>query len=158
VARASDFGVNDNMYTCRTHLGHILNPGDMAWGFDVANMNVCDPEMLKYLDTKAGAQVPDVVLVRKSYEEKRKKRKAGGHRRAWMLKRIDMEMDEEVGLKASKARALAEMQAEEQERFMQELEEDPELRKVWCCSCYTYMCSFHVRLKAWRIQCSENIG
>lgn len=129
VARASDFGVNDNMYTCRTHLGHILNPGDMAWGFDVANMNVCDPEMLKYLDTKAGAQVPDVVLVRKSYEEKRKKRKAGGHRRAWMLKRIDMEMDEEVGMKASKARALAEMQAEEQERFMQELEEDPELRK-----------------------------
>eukprot|EP00873_Tetraselmis_striata_P002466 jgi/Tetstr1/422730/TSEL_013527.t1 len=128
VARASDFGVNDKMYMTKTHLGHILHPGDMAWGYDVANLNVCDPEMIKFMDTKAGAQVPEVVLVKKSYEEKRKQRRARGHRRAWMLKRMDMEVDDET-MKASKARAMAEQAAEEQERFMQELEEDPELRK-----------------------------
>jgi nonsense-mediated mRNA decay protein 3 len=28
VARKSDFGRNDKVYYCRTHLGHILHPGE----------------------------------------------------------------------------------------------------------------------------------
>jgi len=33
VARASDFGKNDTTLFTRTHLGHILQPGDSAMGF-----------------------------------------------------------------------------------------------------------------------------
>lgn len=31
VARASDFGRNDTVYFCRTHLGHVLHPGGWGW-------------------------------------------------------------------------------------------------------------------------------
>jgi nonsense-mediated mRNA decay protein 3 len=37
--------------------------------------------------------VPDVILVRKSYEEKRRRRQR--HARAWKLKRLDMEVEGE---------------------------------------------------------------
>ena len=36
VARRSDFGRNDRTTTCTTHLGHLLKPGDLAWGFCAA--------------------------------------------------------------------------------------------------------------------------
>lgn len=62
VARLSDFGSNDTIYNAKTHLGRILKPGDNAWGYDMANLNICDPEMLKHLDTKAGAHVPEVIF------------------------------------------------------------------------------------------------
>lgn len=32
VAREKDLGVNDNQYTCITHLGHILKEGDTVFG------------------------------------------------------------------------------------------------------------------------------
>lgn len=32
VARMSDLGENDTQFEIRTHLGHILQPGDLAWG------------------------------------------------------------------------------------------------------------------------------
>ncbi|KAL0452365.1 UNVERIFIED_CONTAM: 60S ribosomal export protein NMD3 [Sesamum latifolium] len=35
VARVSDFGKNDTIFNVRTHLGHILNPGDYALGYDL---------------------------------------------------------------------------------------------------------------------------
>eukprot|EP00775_Hariotina_reticulata_P007031 gene7031-7245_t len=62
VARKSDFGRNDKVYYCRTHLGHILHP--------------------------------DVVLVRKSYEEKRKKTR-GRTNRAWKLKHLPIEASDD---------------------------------------------------------------
>ena len=35
VARERDFGINDNQYTCTTHLGNILREGDMVLGYDL---------------------------------------------------------------------------------------------------------------------------
>ncbi len=32
IARVRDFGMNDTQFIVRTHLGHILQPGDNAWG------------------------------------------------------------------------------------------------------------------------------
>ena len=32
----------DKQYFCRTHLGHLLNPGDLALGVDLANYNLND--------------------------------------------------------------------------------------------------------------------
>ena len=42
LARAKDFGVNDDQFIVRSHLGRILQPGDMAWGFDMATSQFND--------------------------------------------------------------------------------------------------------------------
>lgn len=63
VARVQDFGKNDTVMFCKTHLGGVLKAGDMAWGYDVAGANMVDPEIEKFKNL----QMPDVVLVRKSY-------------------------------------------------------------------------------------------
>lgn len=47
VARSCDFGKNDQMFMARTHLGNLLQPGDLALGFDLANANMVDPEIEK---------------------------------------------------------------------------------------------------------------
>ncbi len=62
----------------------------------------------------AGAQV------RKSYEEKRRRRKARGEQRAWKLKRMAMEAEEEPGTtgRGRDARA-APRHEQDLERFMQ---------------------------------------
>jgi nonsense-mediated mRNA decay protein 3 len=131
VARLADFGANDQTYTTYTHLGHILHPGDHALGYDVANANLVDSN-LDAAEQK-GYQLMDVVLVRKSYEEKRQRRRAKGVSRAWKLKRLDMEVDEEEDAKAGGRRrngevSAAEQEAADMERFLEELEEDADLR------------------------------
>ncbi len=49
VAKATDFGVNDRTFYTRTHLGHVLHPGDMALGYDLSTANFVDDEMEKQL-------------------------------------------------------------------------------------------------------------
>ena len=110
VARVSDFGVNDNIMSARTHLGHHLQAGD--------------PELEKY---RRGIALPDVLLVKKSYQEKRRRRRAKGVNRQWKLQRLDMETEDDgMGHKAIAREA--ERTAMDEELFMQELEEDDELR------------------------------
>lgn len=116
VARKSDFGKNDITFMARTHLGHLLNVGDFALGYDVYAANTNDPELEKYRNLS----LPDVVLVKKSYEEKRAKRR--GKPRPWKLKALDMEID------PSALRQDQDKAAKEYERFLEEIEEDPEMR------------------------------
>ena len=126
VAKSSDFGRNDNILTARTHLGNLLNPGDTVLGYDVANANLCDPELDKF----RGLSIPDVVLVRKSYAERRRARRTkGGGDRMFKLRRMDIEVDEAAGpVRAGAAAASANRRVEDEERFLEELEEDPEMR------------------------------
>lgn len=127
VARLSDFGSNDQTYTTLTHLGHVLHPGDHAVGYDVANANLVDSN-LENAEHK-GFQLMDVVLVRKSYEEKRKKRRSKGASRNWKLKRMVAEYDDEdTGGKGKNGQSAAEIEARDMERFLEELEEDPDMR------------------------------
>lgn len=73
VARQSDLGRNDTVFFVRTHLGRLFQPGDVALGYDLAGSNATS---LDYDALVAkGGRVPDVVLVRKSYEEKRARRR-----------------------------------------------------------------------------------
>ncbi|CDQ99153.1 unnamed protein product [Oncorhynchus mykiss] len=44
-------------YHCRTHLGHLLNIGDLVQGFDFANSNVND----EFLNKMNPSHIPDVV-------------------------------------------------------------------------------------------------
>ncbi|KAL5710729.1 hypothetical protein ACHQM5_021259 [Ranunculus cassubicifolius] len=69
VARISDFGKNDLVFSVRTHIGHFLNPGDYALGYDLYGANHNDIELDKYRNLV----IPDVILLKKSYEEKRNK-------------------------------------------------------------------------------------
>lgn len=61
LARSSDFGVNDRILTARTHLGHLLHPGDHAMGFDLMTAQPADSELDRFLEK--GNSLPDVVLV-----------------------------------------------------------------------------------------------
>lgn len=58
--------------------------------------------------------VPEVILVKKSYEEKRKKKR--GKSRSWKLKMLNMEVDG------------GEKMNDEYEEFCRDLEENPNLR------------------------------
>ncbi|KAL9962258.1 hypothetical protein ACROYT_G031342, partial [Oculina patagonica] len=84
VARMQDLGVNDVQYHCRTHLGHLLKTGDTALGFDFTSSNVNDENLSKM----NAERVPDVVLVKKSYADKKKRHR----RRNWKLKGLEKEV------------------------------------------------------------------
>ncbi|XP_057447220.1 uncharacterized protein LOC130739023 [Lotus japonicus] len=116
VARVSDFGKNDTIFSIKTHLGHLLNPGDYALGYDLYGANNNDIELDKY----KGLILPDAILVKKSYEEKRQKKR--GKARSWKLKSLNMEVDDKV------ARADPDKMHSEYEQFLKDLEENPDLR------------------------------
>lgn len=61
VAKASDFGRNDRTFFVRTHLGHLLHPGDNALGYDMSTSNVVNPDLETAADK--GYAIPDVILV-----------------------------------------------------------------------------------------------
>mmetsp|Transcript_25446 Transcript_25446/g.55257 ORF Transcript_25446/g.55257 Transcript_25446/m.55257 type:complete len:560 (+) Transcript_25446:171-1850(+) len=134
VARSSDFGRNDTVFFAKTHLGHLLHPGDIALGYDLATAQLVGIDFEAFI--AKGGSLPDVILVRKSFEEKRKRRKAKGvETRPWKLKHLQMEVEEAESVAGGGARARGKAadarQTEEQdrERFLQELEEDPEMRQ-----------------------------
>ncbi len=62
LARSCDFGSNDRTGFARTHLGRLLHAGDMALGYDVANANLGDQELDKYI---ASGKVGDFEISRK---------------------------------------------------------------------------------------------
>ncbi|VFQ74352.1 unnamed protein product [Cuscuta campestris] len=115
VARLSDFGKNDIMFTVRTHIGHLLKSGDNAFGYDLYGANNNEIELDKY----KGFSLPEVILIKKSYEEKRQRKR--GKPRPWKLKSLNMEVDDTGRAKDNKEKAISEY-----ERFLEELEENPE--------------------------------
>uniref|UniRef100_A0A0E0CD56 60S ribosomal export protein NMD3 n=1 Tax=Oryza meridionalis TaxID=40149 RepID=A0A0E0CD56_9ORYZ len=62
VARASDLGKNDTIFTVRTHLGHVLNAGHRALGYDLYGANVNNHDVESH-------GLPDAVLVKKINEK-----------------------------------------------------------------------------------------
>ncbi len=72
VARESDMGKNDATYSCVTHLGHLIQPGDIVLGYDLesssaslslstSSLGVVDLEDVVH----SNVVLPDVVLVKK---------------------------------------------------------------------------------------------
>ena len=74
VARSADLGANDSTLRCRTHLGAVLNVGDTVLGYDLQRLNITDDDFVEHAQRDKDA-IPDCVLVRKSYQEKRKARR-----------------------------------------------------------------------------------
>ncbi|KAM3308878.1 hypothetical protein P3S67_010622 [Capsicum chacoense] len=88
-----------------------------ALGYDLYAANSNDSELDKY----KGFVLPDVILVKKSYEEKWQKKR--GKPRSWKLKSLNMEMDDNA-----KGRDHEEKMNSEYEQFLRDLEENPDLR------------------------------
>jgi len=117
VARASDLGVNDITHYTITHLGNILNPGDVALGYDLENSNFNDSDMEPL---KGKTLRSEVILIRKTYPRRRKLNK----QRPWKLQQLDIEpMDAEKQRKGTDQRA-----QQNYEEFLRDLEEDTEMR------------------------------
>ncbi|XP_031572749.1 60S ribosomal export protein NMD3-like [Actinia tenebrosa] len=112
LAKMQDMGSNDQQYHCRTHLGLILKPGDIALGYDFTSTNINDENLNKMSPDK----IPDVILVKKSYSDKKKRRRA----RNWKLKMLDKEVGKDVN---------QEHFERDYDNFLEELEEDKEFRK-----------------------------
>ncbi|KAL6959641.1 hypothetical protein U1Q18_039795 [Sarracenia purpurea var. burkii] len=117
VARVSDFGKNDTIFSVITHLGHLLESGDYALGYDLYRANTTDIELEKY----KGLVLPDVILIKKSYEEKH--RRECGKPRSWKLKSLNMEVDD-----TAKGRFDEDKMNSEYEQFLRDLEENPDMR------------------------------
>ena len=75
-----------------------------------------------------GYDLPDVVLVRKSYEEKRRRRRAKGQQRPWRLKRMAVDAGGEAeaaaaagpGPRSNRAAAAGlEQEQQDMERFLE---------------------------------------
>ena len=62
-----------------------------------------------------------MLQVRKSYEEKRRKRTKPGQGRAWKLKRLAMDVDDDMVLKKGQ-QAQADKRHQDLERFMQAMQ------------------------------------
>lgn len=116
VARMSDMSQNNNTYYIRTHLGAILHPGDTAMGYHLSVSNFNN----EIYDNLKQSTLPDVILIKKSYE-----RKKNSKRRDWRLRRM---AKEEGGMLPK--RQDQEKQERDYELFLRELEEDPEIRQT----------------------------
>ncbi|KAF5311087.1 hypothetical protein D9619_007790 [Psilocybe cf. subviscida] len=120
-------GNKNQVYHTRTHLGAILQPGDTALGYFLTNSNY-NSELFAALPM---ARVPDIILVKKTYPNRRKKSKA----RNWKLRSIAKEAGED-GETSGQRGAIGRMGGRDQKKveadyelFLRDLEEDPELRQ-----------------------------
>jgi nonsense-mediated mRNA decay protein 3 len=122
---------DDGIYHTRTHLGRFLQPGDTVLGYHLTNANF-NSYSFEALDP---SRIPDVILVRKTYPNRRKKNKA----RNWKLRSIAKEAEENTDAPTTETRvgrgALgrrggvdAKNVERDYELFLRDLEEDPEMR------------------------------
>eukprot|EP00010_Vexillifera_abyssalis_P004754 CAMPEP_0201552722 /NCGR_PEP_ID=MMETSP0173_2-20130828/17064_1 /ASSEMBLY_ACC=CAM_ASM_000268 /TAXON_ID=218659 /ORGANISM="Vexillifera sp., Strain DIVA3 564/2" /LENGTH=510 /DNA_ID=CAMNT_0047963247 /DNA_START=92 /DNA_END=1624 /DNA_ORIENTATION=+ len=119
LVRERDFGVNDRKYLARTHLGNILKTGDSVLGYDVANAIFNDQDLVSL--KKSNRQLPDVMLVRKFYPERNRNMP-----RHWRLKSLPKENNVDPNAKRAKDQLMRDER--DYERFLNELEEDKDLR------------------------------
>lgn len=128
VARASDLGSNDTTYYTRTHLGGILHVGDSVLGYHLTG-TIFNDDNFEAIEASSqyGSTIPDVILVKKHYARKKKPKN-----RAWRLRRMAREYEEEALANQQTRRQEQEQDRLEQdfEMFLRDVEEDQELRQT----------------------------
>lgn len=149
IARKEDFGVNDRTFIVNTHLGEILNFNDTVLAYDLTRNCLSEIDDFQVLDP----YLPDIIIVRKTFPKFRKRQKS----RFWKLKHLnkekndekedkvenpfssDDEPEEESKKPAKKAKKMNKNKLKKQDKldhkndkdyeyFLQDLEDDPELR------------------------------
>ncbi|KAI0075577.1 NMD3-domain-containing protein [Panus rudis PR-1116 ss-1] len=118
--------LTNQIFHTRTHLGGILQPGDTAMGYYISNANFNSDDFASL----PSHRIPDIILVKKAYPNRRKKNKA----RNWKLRSIAKEAGEEgetgsgrgvVGRMGGRDTRKVE---EDYELFLRDIEEDEEIR------------------------------
>lgn len=120
---ATSFGDSDAVFHTRTHLGALLQPGDTVLGYNLGKSNFNSP----LWDSIADERKPDVVLVKKSYPDSKKRRS----KRNWKLKSMAKVEGEEDNVKTAVGRKGGldgQKVQRDYEMFLKELEEDEEMR------------------------------
>ncbi|GAA5939380.1 hypothetical protein JCM3775_001691 [Rhodotorula graminis] len=128
---------SDVIFHTRTHLGAVLKAGDTVLGYLLANSNYNN----EAFETLKQDRIPSAVLVRKTFPNRRKQKKPRNWKLRSMVKHVggeNIEGADVIGLGREKAevkskRAGASDQAKAEadyERFLQDLEEDEELRQT----------------------------
>jgi len=107
ICRPSEVGTNE-IHT-RTHLGHLLKPGDTVLGYDLSNCNVNDDNFEKLNRDN----LSDVVIVKKKYADK----SVRNRRRKFRLRHLD-----ENGMDRTSVNR-------DYTDFLEDLEEDPDFRQ-----------------------------
>ena len=120
----------------RSHLGHLLKPGDHCLGYFLKNANFNNDQFDELNErirsssrlAHLGGGLPDVVLIKKSYPNARKKNKG----RKWRLKNLAKEKEDEAMSEqvTKQAKTLANRTEMDYEIFLRDLEEDAELRSM----------------------------
>ena len=124
----SSIGASSQIYHTRTHLGGILQSGDTVLGYFLTHSNF-NSHAFESLNP---ARIPDVILVKKSYPNRRKK--GAGRARPWKLKSIAKETEDNadagIGRGALGRRGGVDQRKVEQdyELFLRQIEEDEEMR------------------------------
>ncbi|XP_075210512.1 60S ribosomal export protein NMD3 [Lycorma delicatula] len=108
LVKSSELGMTENTIHTRTHLGHILKPGDSALGYTMRDSNINDSNF----DSLNQEYVPDVILVKKHYGDRAARRRA----RNWKLKHIAADND-------------VDSTNNDYNDFLNDLEEDPTYRQ-----------------------------
>jgi nonsense-mediated mRNA decay protein 3 len=119
---------DDGTFHTRTHLGAILQPGDTVLGYHLTKSNFNSDH---YESLDAG-RIPDVILVRKTYPNRRRKARP----RNWKLRSIAKEAEDvtdganTLGRGALGRRGGVDQKNVERdyELFLRDLEEDKEMR------------------------------
>ena len=124
-----DSGALDQIYHTRTHLGGVLQPGDTVLGYHLTRSNF-NSDAFASLPT---SRIPDVVLVKKTYPNRRKKNK----QRNWKLKSMAKEAEDGSGGDANGRGVVGRMGGRDQKKieedyelFLRDIEEDEEVRAV----------------------------
>ncbi|XP_071144460.1 60S ribosomal export protein NMD3-like [Mytilus edulis] len=110
VNQVTSTGLSDQQYFCRTHLGHLLHPGDSVLGFNFTNCNLNHAEF----DKMKADKIPDVMLVKKIFGNKNSRNK----KRKWKLKHLHDDLHADT---SSNERDYTD--------FLEDLEEDEAFRK-----------------------------
>ncbi|KAI1360410.1 NMD3 family-domain-containing protein [Xylaria arbuscula] len=119
LAKATDLGSNTQTYWARTHLGGLLHAGDSVMGYMLTGTNFNNPEFEAIEQSHTySSRIPDVVIVKKHYPNKRRNRK-----RNWKVKRMAKDEGELLPKKADQERMDREF-----EQFLQDIEGDEEFR------------------------------
>ncbi|KAJ1522086.1 hypothetical protein ONE63_002397 [Megalurothrips usitatus] len=106
LVKASELGINEDTIHSRTHLGHVLKPGDSVLAYCLADSNANDANLDKLNEDK----IPDIVIVKKHYPDR------AGRRRRWKLKHLT-----EDGMLVDNNK--------DYDEFLDDLEEDPTMRQ-----------------------------
>lgn len=131
LVKASELGINENTIHTRTHLGHLLKPGDSVMGYNLEDANINND----HFDKLNKERIPDVILVKKSYGDTGRK-----NSRYWKLKHLSEDITAfDRGKKYAFVTFLCPTRRinhfsfytfhRDYNEFLDDLEEDPELRQ-----------------------------